>query len=479
MIERNTMQLGSDGFEFNRRAVFYYPDAFDFTRETAVKGFLISGAEPQNSIRRVIFEVDGELMYFTNDGLTEYPHYGELEDILQYGNTVAELLEVQGIPQFIGKRVGFKVAMQAPADFKVMPLLKLGAKVSSFNDIYEKDEISPVFELKRTGRFAKITGLTFQKDLNGYADLKMQARYRDNAGSWSDWTTFDDVINKRATAVQFKGTHTLTTLDGSEESEIVEVCLNYTTDADNLAADSLEIFTQLQSFYTGLGIVRALIKHSELIDAEIKAFVMFKAPTKRRENLIIGTGNGELKTYFLGEEGGIDPRIDHNSIIIKVDGKNFHDFYYNTVNATVDLQAPADSVITATYDYDVTPESWLEMTALDVANHDGIYSSRFVYRADDSTDKNISAVRFSVSRKGGDVTEFVMDTATAETQTFMLEHHAQEENITIRGGDYKFDEETGKIEFAGNIGNPVYLKYSWQGVLPKVYQVAAGWSAII
>ena len=477
ILDTNTMQRGNSPFKFNRRALFYYPDALDFTRETAVKKFLISGAEPENSSRRIIFEVEGKLYYFTNDGLTDYPYYGELDDILSYGNTVAELLAVEGIPQFIGKRVGFKVAIQAPADFKVMPLLKLGAVVSSFNDIYEKDELSPVFELKRTGRFAKITGLNFQKDLNGYAELKMQVRYRDDLGNWSDWTTFDDAINKRAAAVQFKGTHTLTTLDGSEESEIVEVNLDYTTDADNLSGDTLELITKPVEYYTNLATCYALIKHSELIDAEVKAFVMFKTPTLRRENLNIGVGNGELKTYYLGTGGGVDKNIDHNSIVIKVNGKNFHDFYYNTANATVDLQADSDTAITASYNYDVDKEEWLPMTLATSANDDDVYTTRFVRRMSDNDIKTVSAVRFSITRKSGEVDEFILDTATGKTQTFMLEHPTHEENITVRNGDYKFDEATGKLEVSGSIGTPIYLAYSWQGKFPQVFEVIAGWQA--
>lgn len=476
MIERNTMQRGISPFEFNRRALFYYPDAFDFTRETAVKKFLISGAEPENTSRRIIFEVDGALMYFTNDGLTNYPSYGELDDILTYGNTVEELLNVDGIPQFIGKRVGLKVAMTAPADLKVMPLLKIGAVVSTFNDIYEKEELSPVYELK-TSKLAKIINLTAEKDLNGYAELKTSVRYRDDLGNWSDWTTFDDAVNKRAAAIQFKAAHTLTTLDGSEESELVEARVDYTTDADNLAGDTLELITKPVEYYTNLATCYALIKHGELIDCNVNCFVMFKTPTKHRENLVIGVGNGELKTYYLGEGGGVDKNIDHSSIVIKLNGANFHDFYYNTVNATVDLQTDSDVTITASYDYDVDKEEWLPMTLVTSTNDDDVYTTRFVRRMSDNDIKTISAVRFSFTRQHGSVDEFTLTTANGKSQSFILQHRAKAESITVTNANYTFDEVTQKLDVTGSINAAIKLAYDWCGQFPQVFEVIAGWQA--
>lgn len=478
MLPTNTMQRGTDSFEFKRRALFYYPDALDFTRETAVKKFLIGGAEPENTSRKIIFELDGELKYFTNDGLSDYTHYGELDDILTYGNTVAELLAVDGIPQFIGKRVGIKVAMQAPDDLKVMPMLKIGAVVSSFNDIYEKEEISPVYDLK-TNKLAKIINVTAEKDLNGYAELKTFIRYRDDFGNWSEWGTFDDAIFKRANAVQFKACHTLTTLDGSEESELVSAKIDYTTDAFNLAGDTRELVTKPAEFYANLGTAYALISHGELIDCELNAYVMFKTPTKQRENLVIGTGNGELKTYYLGESGGIDKNIDHNSIVIKVNGRNFHDFFYNTVNATVDLQADSESTITASYTYDVDKEEWLPMEKLSETVDDEIYTTRFVRRMDDTDTKTISAIRFSLTRKGGEVEEHSLGTATGKTQTFRLEHRAKVEDLTVRNGDWAFDEKTQLLSVTGIINTPIFLAYKWLGEFPKVDKIVAGWSAAV
>ena len=475
-MEINTMQRGFSPFKFNRRALFYYPDAFDFTRETAVKKFLISGAEPENTSRRIIFELDGELKYFTNDGLTDYPSYGELDDILTYGNTVEELLNVEGIPQFIGKRVGLKVAMTAPADLKVMPMLKIGAVVSSFNDIYEKEELSPVYELK-TSKFAKIINLAAEKDLNGYAELKTSVRYRDDLGNWSDFVPFDDAINKRATAIQFKAAHTLTTLDGSEESELVEACVDYSTDADNLAGDTLELITKPVEYYTNLATCYALIKHSELIDCNVNCFVMFKTPTLHRENLNIGVGNGELKTYYLGTGGGVDKNIDHNSIVIKLNGKNFHDFYYNTVNATVDLQADSDVSITASYNYGVDKEEWLPMTLVTSANDDDVYTTRFVRRMTDNDIKTISAVRFSFTRQHGSIEEFNLATSNGKTQSFILDHRAKAESLVVKNANYTYDEDTQKLKCTGSINTPIKLAYDWCGQFPQVFEVIAGWQA--
>ena len=204
MLETNTMQRGSDVFEFRRRALLKTTEPLDFTGETQVSGFSIYGTEPAGTSRRIIFEVEDKLWYFTNDGLTQYPSYGEINDILKYGNTVAELLEVEGIAKWIGKKVYPIIALDAPRDAVVMPKIKIGLKVNCFNDEYTREEFSPIYELKHTENPARIVDATYNKANVGYAKSEVLIRLRDKFGDWGDWLEMAAAEGKEATAVQYK-----------------------------------------------------------------------------------------------------------------------------------------------------------------------------------------------------------------------------------------------------------------------------------
>ena len=152
MLARNTMQYGTDCFEFRRQALLKSRQPLDFTYETSVTGLQIGGTEPEGCSRRIIFKIDDKFYRFVNGTLDRYDERGEFDDILNYGNTVGELLALNtdSLKSFVGKRVYPVFALDAPADSPVMPSVKISATVNSYNDVYTKTEYSPVYELKRS-----------------------------------------------------------------------------------------------------------------------------------------------------------------------------------------------------------------------------------------------------------------------------------------------------------------------------------------
>ncbi len=477
MLERNTMQRGSDTFKFRRRALLKTTEPLDLTGETQVSGFLVYGAEPAGTNRRVIFEVDGELFYFTNEGLTKYPSYGEIDDILEYGNTAAELLAVQGIAKWLNKKVYPIIALDAPRDSVVMPKMKIGLKVNCFNDEYTRDQFSPIFELKHTDNPARIVTASFNKANNGYAKSDVVIRLRDKFGDWGDWLEMANAAGQEAEAVQFKAIYTLTALDGTDEAKVFDCNVAYVTDAYNLSGDTLEIYTLPQTYYQDLGTCYAMIKHTELLDANIKAYIKYATLPAQRKNIMIGRGNGAIETYYLGINGGIDPRINQNTLHLTANGRTITDFYYNTQTATVDLKADSGAEIRASYEYDVDAENWVEMAGeLSQPYGDaGLFMSRFIHRLTDSIDKRISAVKFELTRQSGTSYEEIIATSTGKTLTFTLPHRAKKESIYCTG-NWDYDEETQILTVTGAPDEVIYLSYDWTGIFPRIDNVAVGWT---
>ncbi|MBQ7705058.1 MAG: hypothetical protein IJT73_06510, partial [Selenomonadaceae bacterium] len=144
MLPLNNMAYGADSFNFTKRALLRSKTCWDLTGETSCAGFEISGTEEDGTKRRIIFELDdGKLYKFGNAGLVEYEERGEFEDIIEGGNTVAELLQLSSIPAFCNRKVYPIVALQADETAQVMPKIKMKLKVNCFNDRYSFNEYSP------------------------------------------------------------------------------------------------------------------------------------------------------------------------------------------------------------------------------------------------------------------------------------------------------------------------------------------------
>ena len=470
----NTMQAGTDSFEFRRRALLKSKTPLDFKYETSITGFNISGTEPEGCNRRVIFSVDDQLYRFGNSGLDLYEDRGELEDILEGGNTAAELLAVTNIPDWAGKKVYPIIALDAPADSPVMPRIKISCNVNSFNDVYMKSIFSPVYDLKCNGA-AKIVNIVSSITTNGNAVANVYARiFNPFNQSWTDYDYLPNFTNKFATQIQFRVDYRVTTLDGSDYAELKSIKCFYTTDADKLSGSTQEIISIAQDYPADLKTCYLLVKHSELIDAELKAYVNFSAAPKRREDILIGTGTGENQKLYLMFEGVVDQNILQSSIHLDIGGKTFSDFYFDTADSSITLTADEGQEIYASWDCGYDNENWLEMAQDFIQQNDGVYSSRFIYRLTNNTNKRVAAVKIVLTRLAGNSEGETLGTGTGETQTFVLRHTPKPETL-IADGAWRLVEGSNILQVTGNIGSALDATYDWQGELPKIYSYVAGW----
>lgn len=456
----NTMAYGSDGFEFRKRALFKCSEPLDFSYETSVTELQIGGTEPEGTSRRIIFQIDGKLYRFVNNILDEYTGRGELEDILENGNTVAELLELKNIQSFVGKKVFPLIALDAPADSPVFPKIKIAAKVNSYNDIYTLYKYSPVYELPSD---ARIFEAVESKYTNGNATVLTQCKINDG-----EWLYLADCAFKDAQKIQFRSQFVLSTLDGSDFAKVNSVKLFYQTDKNLSAAPTMEIISKPQDFNYDLKTCYALINHSELVDSQIKAFVSFSKLPIRRENVMIGTATGETQTLNLAYGGVVDSGIVADSIHLEVDNRTFPDFYFDVENSTVTLKADAGKEIFASYDiYDA--EDWREMEYLD----GDTFSSRFCFNLADSLDMKVCNVKFVVTRLSGSVENETLGLGTGKLQTFFLPHRAKLETLQCTG-DFLYDENSQILKVVAPLNMPVVASYDWQGQLPQIKSYSWG-----
>ena len=473
MLERNTMQYGCDSFNFTRKALLKSRAPLDFTYETSISNFQIAGTEPENCARRVIFFIDGYYYKYVNGILDRYDDRLDVDDILKHGNTVAELLALSAdsLASLRGKKVYPWIALEAPADSPVMPLIKISATVNSFNDIYTKTECSPVYKLKCAGESCKIISVNPSTITNGYGTVDVKCKFNHPVTGWSDWIAPADAAYKTATAVQFQVRYVLTTLDGSDFAGVNYVAVTYTTDEDKLSGDTTEIVTQMQEYpYGSLGTCYALVKHSELIDCSVRAFVTFSNAVRKRMDISLGDANGNEQTVALG-----DSNFAADTIHLEIGNKTCTDFHYDTADGTITFTGNAGDAVKISYEYGGGGDGeWYEMQQDMAYNDEGVHFTRFTYRLPFASQRPASAVKFAFIKGSGRVTNQRLGSGNGREQGFYIPHRAKLESVNCTGS-WKYDENAQILYVIAPIDEPVVVSYEWSGQMPEIFGYVAGW----
>ena len=177
--------------------------------KTSITGITVTGIEPANTSRRLIFQVDGTWNKLTADenGIaalsavtTQTP---TVDSILAEGNTIAELNTIASIPDFVGKQVYPAAALYASADATEMPTLGLTINAEEFGviDSYEHVEYSQEYVLGDDE--VNVISITAETTITGNGSADIYARlYSDN--EWSEYELIDAIENELASKVQIK-----------------------------------------------------------------------------------------------------------------------------------------------------------------------------------------------------------------------------------------------------------------------------------
>lgn len=471
--------------DFYSHALLTSKTPWDTTGQTNVDGFVITGNEPPDTLRRFMFKIDGNLYKFVGTTLTPHSGAGDCEDVLTNGNTAEELGALEEAPALIGKRIYPVIALYAAADAAAYPTVKIGLKVRSDTTVYSKTVDSAEIELptEGSGVVPRIADITARTTVTGNGAATVTARFKDEEGDWSEFLPLTEAANRECVAVQLRLSYRVTTLDGTDSARVDSVTIRHNMGASLVSGNFAQLYTVVQNYEADLQTCYIVVRHKKLIDSQLNAYVNFTNPPKIRELIFLGEGTGALAQFALGVDGVKDTGIDQNTLRVFVDGDPLDDFGYNVEVSEVTVNAPEGSAITASYEYEHGSENWLPMTKMDsqpYLDDAETYMTRFNYTLpdDETADQQISNVRLELYRTAGTVTAESLGNATGLYQQIKLPHAAKQETIQLNAS-WSYDVDTQILSFVAAKDTALVLSYDWIGEQQEIYSWAVGWAAAV
>ena len=154
----------------------------------------------------------------------------------------------------------------------------------------------------------------------------------------------------------------------------------------------LILFTNAQTAEVDLMKFSTFVVHSELGNADISAYAILYETPKKRENITLGTGDTD-KIFPLN-----DANILPDSLQVEVDGVSTANYFFETDNPYIQLTAPTDSTVTASYLYGGESQI-ISLDKLDTFREDDHFVTRFDGETD-LTGYKTAAMAIVINRHG-------------------------------------------------------------------------------
>ncbi|MBQ9364854.1 MAG: hypothetical protein IJT82_03670 [Schwartzia sp.] len=484
MLTTNTMRYGTDEFASRKQARLEAKSPWNTAGQTNIEGFEVASSIPADSNVRLIFKVDGAYHVFdSSHAPVAYTGADDIDGILENGNTPDELADVTDISSWIGKEIYPVIVLDASPEATVMPKVKISLKVRNNQDKFEMSEESAEYSLvydEETGTLPKIISCVAELGDEGQGSTTVQASIKGADGTWSEYMSLANIANITASAIKYKASYAVQTINGDDTAKVRSVTLRYASGETSVSGDTAaEIYTVTQSYAEGLGYCNVLVKHKKLKNAIMDAYVAFKSETSKREMIQIGMGTGERQTLTLGVDNVADTGINHASIKIYVNSRNYVGFSYNTETSEVTLTAEAGAAISASYEYGWEQETWNKMTLQNTEPYQGsstMCASRFAYTLpSDAGTKTVSNVKLVISRPTGIVEDELLGIATGSKQAFVLPYAASKDTIQCTGS-WSYDEDTQIITVVAARDTEIRISYTWTAENPAIYGMTVGWA---
>lgn len=472
-------------YSFPSKALLIAKVPFDATGKNVVEGFTITGNEPTGTNRRFLFKVDGSLIKFVDGVPTVFTGNLDVDTVLEAGNTAAELTALENITAFVGKKIYPIIALYAPNDSPVFPSAKIGLRVRADIDVYQNVVESAEYDLAATDDSTpRISSISATTVLTGNGSVDILVRLRDAEGNWSAYMPLNEAQNAEATAVQFKMTFNVLTLDGSDSAKVTSITINHNMGATAVSGNVAELYSVVQGYEVDLQTCYVVVRHKKLADSTIQAYVNYMQPPKHRERIAIGVADGTFQQLPLGLDGEKDSGIDQNTLKIFADGEPLADFGYNVEVSEVTVTLPQGTAVTASYDYGRDSEIWLPMEQIidsqPYLDDEQTYMTRFNFALDedDTADKQISNIRLQLVRSDGRVEDESLGDATGLIQQIVLPHAAKQSSIELNA-DWSYNADSHVLTFVADKNTPLVLSYDYLGEQQEILSWAVGWTAAV
>ncbi len=474
-------------FLLEKKGLITSKTSINLLNKSKVKGFTIAGIQPANTNRKVAFKVDNKWNKLSTEGaLSPLPTQDITSDsVLAEGNTVSELTALTNVPSLVGKMVYPAFALYADSNATVMPTIGMTVKaeIDTTVDVYAKTDYSQEFVLHNS-RDVLVKSITVDSNTKGNGKVTLKARYAtfdetaiteegaEQTETWSDYVDLLSVINVKCHKLQIKADYQVSITDGSESATLNDVIITYAKDVVAKADGTTDLVTLTEQFTNDLTYVHAYIKHKELIDADLKAYVRLQKTPKKAEFKLIGYGTGARKNYKVTDSG-----INQDSLMVYVNGKAVYDFDFNTETSEITLVADVDVPINATYEFGWELFNYVEMQkGVSQINDSGVYTTEYSYTIPEHEGElTVTAIKYELIRPEGKVADEVIGVGTGKRQIIQLPHFARKETIQCNG-KWSYDYDSKRLTVIAPEGDNIVISYDWIAESPVVYGVMAGWA---
>lgn len=491
ILAQNSIRYALDSLKTDSHAlvVMKQGNFLDCTQASSIKGFNLSYSQPADTQIALLFStgdtVEYEQIYSegsTHGGLSQDTAAGawfklksngyaqpvnidlNYESVLENGNTISELAALTSIQAFIGHKVRVAIALLS-SDKNSVPSVSLAIKAVINTQQVQKIEYSPVFELGDNAQIINVISST--ESVNSGSVL-----IHGDINESGNWELLNNLTGQSAKTLQFRATLTAPTI-GTSTAKINKVSIIHSTGTGIINGDGVsEIVSKTHNWYKPVKHCRIVIKHAPFDESSMKVYASFRANPVICQGETLGTGDGRLHTYQLGNAQG----VNLESVKIYYDGNQiFSGYEVNCEVGRVTCTPPAGVLVTCDYEYGWKSEEWQELNFMQLTRKPDYDESEYYLKVDNPG--YICAVKIALHLKTGTANNESIGKGTGQEKTYKLAHRVLDGDINIFAGNqalvsknFYILEDPQYIKIAAQNGAALKANYSWISETPVIYE---------
>lgn len=480
MLTYNTMRFGTDEFTpYIKWALLDSQDlALDLTDYNFIERFNIAGAEPEGTQRRFMFRVDNVVYTFEGQNLVVYEGDLTVNDVLEYGNTAAQVEAVRNFRTWGGKRIYPIIALYT--EVEDAPSVKLTVNAVTGDEVLDYESTAfttgaPMYP-GGTSETIKILDFEYEPTIVGDASAQLLVSYTTDTEAprtWSEFLQPSEIIGKEVFRVRFGYKLHVGAVNGTNCASIGPVKLIYSTDSTSVVCgETAELYTIRKNYHMNLKNCVVILKHNELVSgAGFDVYYHVMPAMILNDHINLCTGDGNYKNFQLPT----DKFFRASSFKLYYDGEEATDYNFDTSLNEVHMTPPNGVGVSAYYYSNIKAENWVKMTPdttqPDIS--DGKYVTRYAATFPEGSNR-VSMIKIVFKRPlEGDPTTVTFEGTGALQQYKCL---FEPDNITCNATDWDYDDTTRIISFSAPTGQTVTIKYSKQSPNPILYGFTVGWA---